>query len=52
MKATYIKPIVITASVVMLNIAFGFDVKFTIINLIWLIPFPSSYEKDTRTLHR
>jgi len=33
------KAIVITASVLLLNVLFGFDPKFTIINIIWLLPF-------------
>lgn len=37
MEKKYYKPIVITASVVALNIIFGFDPKFTIINMIWLL---------------
>lgn len=32
----YKKPIVITASVILLQVFFGFDPKFTIINIIWL----------------
>lgn len=32
----YRKPIIITISVVLLQLAFGFDPKFCIINLIWL----------------
>lgn len=32
----YKKPIVITASVVVLQLFFGFDPKFCIINIIWL----------------
>lgn len=31
------KPIVIITSVLLLQILFGFDAKFTIINLIWLL---------------
>ena len=38
MDKRYQKPVVIIASVVLLNIIFGFDPKFTIINLIWLLP--------------
>ncbi len=33
-----LKPLIITLSVTILNLAFGFDSKFTIINLIWLLP--------------
>jgi hypothetical protein len=39
MKAILIqhkKPIIITTSVVALQLAFGWDAKFCIINLIWL----------------
>ena len=32
----YKKPIVITVGITALNIAFGFDARFTIINLLWL----------------
>jgi len=31
------KPIVITTSLIVLQIVFGFDPKFTLINLIWLL---------------
>lgn len=34
----YQKTVVITTSVIILNFAFGFDPKFTIINLVWLLP--------------
>jgi hypothetical protein len=30
------KPVIITTSVIVLQIAFGFDIKFCIINIIWL----------------
>jgi len=33
----YKKPIVITIGVTVLNLIFGFDVRFTIINLLWLL---------------
>jgi len=33
----YKKPIVITLSLVVLQWFFGFDPKFTLINLIWLL---------------
>jgi len=33
----YKKPIVITLSLVVLQWVFGFDPKFTLINLIWLL---------------
>lgn len=39
LKGKYRKPMVITLSVIILNIVFGFDPKFTIINLVWLLPF-------------
>ena len=39
MYRKYFKPLIITLSVIALDIIFGFDWKFTIINLIWLIPF-------------
>ena len=32
----YRKPVIITFSVAVLNIIFGFDPKFTFINIIWL----------------
>ena len=32
----YRKPVVITTSVIVLQLLFGFDPKFFIINLIWL----------------
>ena len=32
----YKKPIVITIGITALNVAFGFDPRFTIINLLWL----------------
>ena len=32
----YKKPIVISIALTALNLYFGFDAKFTIINLIWL----------------
>jgi hypothetical protein len=31
------KPIVIISAIVALNVIFGFDIRFTIINLIWLL---------------
>lgn len=31
------KPIVITIGITILNIVFGFDARFTIINLLWLL---------------
>jgi len=33
----YKKPIIITLSITLLNIIFGFDARFTIMNLLWLI---------------
>lgn len=33
----YKKQIIITGSVITLDLLFGFDAKFTIINLIWLL---------------
>ena len=33
---THKKKIIITASVIILNLVFGFDAKFTIINFIWI----------------
>lgn len=33
----YKKPLVITASVIILQLIFGFDPKFCIINIIWLL---------------
>lgn len=32
----YRKPVIITTSVVLLQVFFGFDPKFCIINIIWL----------------
>jgi hypothetical protein len=32
----YKKPIIITIGLTVLNLYFGFDAKFTIINLLWL----------------
>ena len=32
----YKKPIIITVSITLLQLVFGFDPKFTIINIIWL----------------
>jgi hypothetical protein len=33
----YKKPIIITVSINVLQFIFGFDAKFTLINLIWLL---------------
>lgn len=32
----YRKPIIISTSVIVLQLLFGFDAKFSIINIIWL----------------
>jgi len=32
----YKKPIIITISITVLQLMFGFDPKFTLINIIWL----------------
>ncbi|MFM8433073.1 MAG: hypothetical protein ACKOQ6_04355 [Bacteroidota bacterium] len=33
----YKKPIVITTGLIVLNLIYGFDPRFTIINLLWLL---------------
>ncbi|MGQ2984166.1 hypothetical protein [Flavobacterium sp.] len=33
----YKKPLIITGSVIVLQLIFGFDAKFCIINIIWLL---------------
>lgn len=33
----YKKPLIISASVISLQILFGWDIKFSVINLIWLL---------------
>jgi hypothetical protein len=33
----YKKPIIITLGITLLNLYFGFDARFTIINLLWLL---------------
>ena len=33
----YKKPIIITLGLTVLNLYFGFDARFTIINLLWLL---------------
>lgn len=33
----YKKPIIITIGITLLNLYFGFDARFTIINLLWLL---------------
>ena len=33
----YKKPIIITIGITILNVIFGFDARFTIINLLWLM---------------
>jgi len=37
MLLKYKKPIVISLGIVVLNIIFGFDARFTIINVLWLL---------------
>ena len=32
----YKKPVIITTSVIVLQLLFGFDAKFCIINIIWI----------------
>lgn len=34
--ARYKKPLIITTSVIVLQLIFGFDPKFCLINIIWL----------------
>ncbi len=51
--SAYHKPLVITVSIIVLNILYGFDARFTIINLIWLLPFNHhQHEKNSGSLHR
>ncbi len=33
----YKKPLIISLALVVLNLIYGFDARFTIINLIWLL---------------
>jgi len=33
----YKKPIIITIGITILNLLFGFDARFTLINLLWLL---------------
>ena len=33
----YKKPLIIIPGIILLNLVFGFDARFTIINLLWLI---------------
>jgi hypothetical protein len=33
----YKKPIIITIGITALNLYFGFDARFTLINLLWLL---------------
>ena len=33
----YKKPVVIVAGIVALNLIYGFDARFTLINLLWLL---------------
>ena len=35
----YKKPIIISSAVLILQVLFGWDMKFTFINLIWLLAF-------------
>ncbi|MFD2919698.1 hypothetical protein ACFS6H_08280 [Terrimonas rubra] len=35
--ARYRKPVIITTAVIVLQLLFGFDPKFCIINIIWLL---------------
>lgn len=39
----YKKPIVIISGLVVLNIIYGFDAKFIIINLLWLLVQDEKY---------
>lgn len=48
---TYRKPVVITTSVVLLQLAFGVDYKFFIINIIWLLFDDYGKKENTDTLH-
>lgn len=32
----YKKPILITATIIVLNVVYGFDARFTVINIVWL----------------
>lgn len=32
----YKKPILITATITVLNVVYGFDARFTVINIVWL----------------
>lgn len=33
----YKKPLIITLGITILNVIYGFDARFTIINLLWLL---------------
>lgn len=33
----YKKPLVITLGITILNVVYGFDARFTVINLLWLL---------------
>jgi hypothetical protein len=33
----YKKPLIITVGITVLNLMYGFDARFTIINLLWLL---------------
>lgn len=35
--AKYKKPIIIVAGITALNLYYGFDARFTLINLLWLL---------------
>jgi hypothetical protein len=49
----YKKPIVITTSITILQIIWGFDPKFCIINIVWLLVLTIKYEneKSFSTMH-
>ncbi|KAB2916907.1 MAG: cytochrome O ubiquinol oxidase [Bacteroidetes bacterium] len=32
----YKKPILITSTIIILNVVYGFDARFTVINIVWL----------------
>ncbi len=48
---TYRKPVVITTAVVLLQLAFGVDYKFFIINIIWLLFDDYGKKENTDSLH-
>lgn len=33
----YKKPLLISMTIIILNVIYGFDARFTIINLVWLL---------------